>query len=77
MMSLLFIVRVRTLSPDNGWLISIYSKMLPNDVRVQKSLWVRTPYPYTTIDFWKNFGKFTLNLKNFKNKLEKFENFFN
>ena len=48
MMSLLFIVRVRNFRPDNGWLITIYSKLLPNDVRVQKSFWCRTPPSYTT-----------------------------
>lgn len=33
-MFLLFIVRVPIIKPDNKWLIDIYSKVLPNYVRV-------------------------------------------
>ena len=81
--SSLYIVRVRTLRLDKGWLIAIFSnvlpkvqrsrsispdsvakwrhpayapmthrclpeKVLPNDVRVQRSLWVRTGHFLTT-----------------------------
>ena len=77
----LFIVRLRTFKPDNGWVIAIFSKVLPNessrprrsvakwrhpahasithrclqekvlpnDVRVQRSLWARTPHSLTTL----------------------------
>ena len=47
LLSFLFLVKVRTFRPDNARLIAIYSKVLPNDVRVQRSRLVKTLYFYT------------------------------
>ena len=56
--SSLYIVRVHTLRPDNGWLIALYSKVLPNDVRVQRSLWVRTTHSKYTYEYSKSNFKY-------------------
>ena len=70
--SSLFIVRVRTLKPDNGWLIAIYSKVLLNDVRVQRSLWLRTTHSYTTKFLFRNILKSYKSLSNFSNIFQNF-----
>ena len=51
--SSLFIVRVRTLRPDNGWLIAIYSKVLP---MVQRSRSLSTD----SVAKWRQGPKVTL-----------------
>ena len=40
----LFIVRVRTRSPVNGWGIAIFSKVLPNDVILPTQVWLIVVY---------------------------------
>ena len=43
-------VRVRTSRPDNALLIAIYSSVLPNDIRVKRSLFLEPATSILLID---------------------------